>query len=259
MTDPTPSTTSSQYLVHLRRRAGISLLTVAGIFIIILLSIFVPYLLASWSVRPDKTLLRELTEAEAARGLITFLVAVSTVAIAFLLIVFISSAEETAANDLKDRFAFSKEILTSLVGILGTIIGFYFGATGQTQTQGHGAPKPLTLANLSITPPKPGKGDTVMLHATLSDGKLPYSYAIEFTPDTIKAISGTSSDGAINQAIKLEAYDPAKPLDITLRGKDDAGSSATDRWHLAATAQGQTQIHRPTAAPSHAPQHRAAR
>lgn len=58
-----------------------------------------------------------------ARGMITFLVAVSTVAIAMLTIL-----TAMLVRDFKERFAAAKEVLAILVGILGTIVGFYFGA-----------------------------------------------------------------------------------------------------------------------------------
>jgi hypothetical protein len=63
--------------------------------------------------------------AAAARGLITFLVVLITIAIALILtlLAFFSNS-----RDLKERFALGKEILTLLIGVLGTIIGFYFGS-----------------------------------------------------------------------------------------------------------------------------------
>jgi uncharacterized membrane protein YhaH (DUF805 family) len=57
-----------------------------------------------------------------ARNLITFLVAVGTIAIAFLAIL-----TAMVIREFKERFAMAKEVLTILVGVLGTIVGFYFG------------------------------------------------------------------------------------------------------------------------------------
>jgi hypothetical protein len=208
----------------------IAFLLVALAFVAILASVFWPYVV---STQP-KTLLQQLAETDTARGLITFLVAVSTVGIALTLIVWVASTG-LGLDVVKERSAFSKEVLTSLIGILGTIIGFYFGAT-QGQMHGPGTQTTLSLANLSITPPKPGKDETVTLHATFYGGQPPYSYAIRFTPDTIKEIDGQSSNGAISQIIKLDTYDPAKPLDITLEGSDAAGTISGNRIHLAAMA-----------------------
>ena len=64
---------------------------------------------------------------DGARILITFLVAVATVAIAFLAIL-----TAMVIREYKERFALAKEVLTLLVGILGTIVGFYFGTAGNS-------------------------------------------------------------------------------------------------------------------------------
>ena len=208
---------------------------VALAFVAILASVFWPYVFAS-PKNLDKTLLAELANTEAARGLITFLVAVGTVGIALILIIYVATSTGTT-EAVKERFAFSKEVLTSLIGILGTIIGFYFGAT-QDQTHGRGTSSQLTqlaLQGLSIEPSTPVKGSTATLHATLSGGQPPYNYVIRFAPDTIKEIDGSSKDGTINQAIKLDAYDPTKSLDITLEGTDSTGAISGNRVHLPAT------------------------
>ncbi len=63
-----------------------------------------------------------------ARILITFLVAVGTIAIAFLTIL-----TAMVIREYKERFALAKEVLTILVGILGTIVGFYFGTAKATK------------------------------------------------------------------------------------------------------------------------------
>jgi hypothetical protein len=239
MSDNTPPQSGSSpnlsrfYSVVATLAPILAFLFVALAFVTILSSVFWPYVFHT-PMGLDKTLLQQLSDVETARGLITFLVAVSTVGIALILIVWVASTTLSDAV-VKDRSAFSKEVMTSLIGILGTIIGFYFGATQLSGTAGHGAAQALTLASFSTTPAKPAKGETLTVHATVTGGQSPYSYTIRFrfTPDTMKEISGSTPNGTINQAI-IDAYDPAKPLDIILEVTDSAGVISGNRLHFPA-------------------------
>ena len=78
---------------------------------------------------------------EAARTLITFLVAVSTVAIAFLAILTAMVIRQL------ERFALAKEVLSILVGILGTIVGFYFGTASNNGNAANTNTQPGTTAS----------------------------------------------------------------------------------------------------------------
>ncbi len=60
-----------------------------------------------------------------ARGLITILIAFITIVVALILII---SVLFGSATDYEKRFGMGREILSIFVGILGTIVGFYFGS-----------------------------------------------------------------------------------------------------------------------------------
>jgi hypothetical protein len=77
--------------------------------------------------------LTSLAKPDTARGLITFLFAVTTVGIAVIVVlaVFLGSGSD---QELDARFQRGKDILTILIGVFGAILGFYFG-TAQQQPQ----------------------------------------------------------------------------------------------------------------------------
>ncbi len=73
--------------------------------------------------KTEPTLLDQLSDTETARGLITFIFALGVMSLA-LIIVSASFISDGSPNPSFDR---AKEVFTSLVAILGTILGFYFG------------------------------------------------------------------------------------------------------------------------------------
>ncbi|MBS0266697.1 MAG: hypothetical protein JSS02_32515, partial [Planctomycetes bacterium] len=80
--------------------------------------------LALWYGIAYQGLLNSLANVSIARGLITFVITI--VSIAFGLIV-ILSAVVLDPPDLEEHFRAGKDVLTIFVGILGTIVGYYFG------------------------------------------------------------------------------------------------------------------------------------
>ena len=124
-----PEPSWAQYVVP-------ALLTAIGLIVVgaILLALF----------KDDLRLLNRLADRSVARGLITFLIAISTVGIALILAV--STVVSTPTADDDKRFDRAKQVLTILIGVLGTIVGFYFGSTDdapatqqQVQTEGPNA------------------------------------------------------------------------------------------------------------------------
>jgi hypothetical protein len=81
----------------------------------------------------DQTFLGKLAKPEVARGLITFLIAITTVGIAIILAISTLVLSEGDAGD--KRFDRGKQVLTTLIGVLGTIVGFYFGSANESAQQ----------------------------------------------------------------------------------------------------------------------------
>ncbi len=95
----------------------------------------------------DGWFLTELADEKKARGLITFLIAITTVGIALIL-----ALSTVVLDDGPDkRFDRGKQVLTILIGVLGTIVGFYFRAANAETSQGpRSEPAALTITTETL-------------------------------------------------------------------------------------------------------------
>ena len=175
----------------------------------------------------DKNL--DLSNKEAARGMITYVVSVVTVAIGLILVM--SAAFLSGSKDLEKRFAFGKDVFTVLVGVLGTVMGFYYGQTaaagGAANTQGQG--QTIQVAAAKVNPAAPKINTEFTLTGNITGGATPYKYTVTFkNKDAITsqpAVDVVSNDGSINQKFTL-ANTPAladQPLGYTIDITDKNG------------------------------------
>jgi hypothetical protein len=198
-----------------------------GIFTIIGIVIFIVLVIGL----SRSSFLASLNNNETARGLITFLVVFTTVSIALILALY-TLVSSVTGQDLKDRFGYGKEVLTALIGILGTILGFYFASstqgTAREATRAELSPQALQVASVFISNENPKKGDTVVLSSFVSGGKPPYTYSISFNPPNIisPVTDRTSPDGVIKEEIKIpESVQKDTEFAFHITVKDSSGKS----------------------------------
>jgi hypothetical protein len=72
----------------------------------------------------------KIAQTEFARGMITLLFGVGTIIIALILTL---TAILQAGMTAEERFKYGMQILTVLIGVFGTILGFYFGSAAKTE------------------------------------------------------------------------------------------------------------------------------
>ena len=136
-----------------------------------------------------------LSKPEVARGIITFLVAAGTVSLAVLLVM--AAIMSSGSKDLEHRFAFGKEVLTLLIGILGTIVGFYYGSANENGPS-------LTISPVALSEPAPQIGGNFTLDAMIVGGAPPYTYSIKFNPpNIISDVIDQQSAGAIHHEFTI--------------------------------------------------------
>jgi hypothetical protein len=124
-------------------------------------------------------IVHDLSNVDAARGLITFIFTMGTMFIALLLVLGALLGEQP-----EETFTKGKEVLTVLIGVFGTILGFYFGTMGNGQK--------IDVAGIRIF------GNQITTHVT--GGTSPYRYSITFSDQTILPITDrVSKDGWITE------------------------------------------------------------
>ena len=146
----------------------------------------------------DKGLvLAHMGQVEFARGLITYLFAVVTIGTAVVLVVSALTSDETPANER--RFERGKEILSLLLGVFGTIVGFYFGS--EVAAKGQPTETIVNVAPLRLSASSAFAGADFTLTTYVSGGKAPYKYGIGFNRDDIKAETPVDPNGWIIKTI----------------------------------------------------------
>jgi hypothetical protein len=178
----------------------------------------------------DQEFLTSLSKKEVARGLITFLIAITTVGIAMILA--ISTLVLAPGDDGDKRFDRGKQILSVLIGVLGTIVGFYFGS--ETSTKPVTPTEQTETSSQKITTPTlpdgvANKAYQSTLQATGLTGKLKWSVKPDLPADlgldsTTGTISGTPKAAMLKATFTFTVTDSAAPpvtftKDLTLEIK----------------------------------------
>jgi hypothetical protein len=155
-----------------------------GVGIVACLLVMLLMFVISMVLLRNGSVLKDLADPANARGIITFMISFAAIGLAFLMIL-----HGLFGKSDQEQFRRAREIYAGLMGVLGTIVGFYFGSTDKPG-------QPLTLSD-----PKVMNRDFI---AQASGGTAPYRYRI--TPDTLSGMVASeeklSKDGWIQHELK---------------------------------------------------------
>lgn len=197
-------------------------LDVAALGVLVIAIVFLVFLI--YGVIGRWQVLDRLSTIEYARGLITYILAVGTMAIAMVVAIggLLSKGENAEEKaEAEKRFSRGKEILTILIGVLGTIVGFYYGSqAGENGREGLAMSTPLisTVAD-----------DKIRLTSFFHGGVPPYQYEISFkgAPESAAWKQRKGKADATGWAVEEFELVGAKPgrLTYTINVTDAKGAS----------------------------------
>lgn len=170
-----------------------------------------------------------LAQVDQARGLITFLVAVCAVAVILLTAINIFWGNNAG---FEERFKAAKDLVTMVVGVLGTILGFYFGSASSDHVLQLSFDKPASYSVVTAS-------SNIPVAATAKNGVAPFNFDLLVLDEkgdlTSKNAENKQSDKAfITQEIK--APDKAGKYSIVLLLRDTKGQQTKSSVDIVVTA-----------------------
>jgi hypothetical protein len=178
----------------------------------------------------DKGLvLIKMGQVEFARGLITYLFAVVTIGTAVVLVVSALTSDESPANER--RFERGKEILSLLLGVFGTIVGFYFGS--EVAAKGQTGETIVNVAPLRLSAASVASGADFTLTSYVSGGKAPYKYGVGFDKEDVKAETPVDANGWITKTLPAPKVPADRAVLVHVVVEDADGHSTETSTPLA--------------------------
>jgi hypothetical protein len=187
----------------------------------ILLSLFV--LIGASMAGMDHGFLASMARADLARGLITYIFAVVTIGIAVALVLStLVGPEPTDAND--GRFQRGKEVLSLLLGVFGTIVGFYFGSEASTLNK----EETFRVSTLDITPQPVGPANNITVRAVIKGGTPPFHFGVGLNSDAVETKDLAFDGGWIVKQLQLKPA-PATELSTVHVVVEDASGKRVEQ------------------------------
>lgn len=175
------------------------IIIVINYFLILLLIFGIVYALYA-----NLPVIKNLSDPSFARGLITFIIALATIGLAFIM-VFQSFSGMATDNS----FRRAREVFAGLMGVLGTIVGFYFGSSEKPSA-------PLEVAAVKFAEKQ--------LITYAAGGSHPYHYSITSTDKNFKSINGNSEEGWI-VAILEQTPIPGSQITVSVTDNKEVKAS----------------------------------
>ena len=161
-----------------------------------------------------------------ARGLITYLFAIVTIGTAVVLVLFALNEREDADGK---RFQNGKDVLGLLLGVFGTIVGFYFAS--ELSDEGRGR---LTASSVLPSSMEVEQGASLTITVAVQGGTPPYRFALALAgdlPDEYPKLA--RPDGWIIEEVMVPADTEARIQPLRVGIQDASGEETVAQTLIA--------------------------
>lgn len=203
---------------------------VVAIATLILISIFI--LIGTAIFGWDKGhVLAGMSQIEFARGLITYLFAIVTIGTAVVLVVSVLTNADSAEND--KRFERGKEILSLLLGVFGTIVGFYFGS--EISAKGAGQEQIMRVIPLRLGSATVASKAQFTLETFVSGGQSPYRYGVAVGAAAPDLNERVENNGWITVTLTAPDVTSEQKVPVKLMIRDNDGHTTEEATTIQVT------------------------
>jgi hypothetical protein len=169
--------------------SGLALLLHPVVLVTLLIVGAVVALISMATLGLDKGVLIGMARQDYARGVITYLFAIMTIGAAVVII--LSALLGRDDVHAEKRFHRGKEILSLLLGVFGTIVGFYFGAAPGASVH------EFRLSAMHVGPAAGTESGRISIEAVASGGNPPYMYGLGIDSAPVEPDKPAPDDGWI--------------------------------------------------------------
>ncbi len=158
------------------------------------------------------------TPIDESRSMLAMIFALGTITMAFCLMLgaFLSSGDDS----VKDRFAMANQVLTPLIGIMGTILGFYFGTS-----QGKTSAEPLAVVDVIVAKNTVKPGESLPVTTIVSGGQGPWEFTLTFANNAMPTVKRKVSSQHLRETIAIPTAQTGQ-LGVTVEVTDSVGATA---------------------------------
>jgi hypothetical protein len=173
----------------------------------------------------DRGVLRNMASPEYARGLITFLFAVMTIGTALVLVVSALIGSDNVASE--KQFQHGKEVFSLLLGVFGTVLGYYFGSAHRGTARSD-----LKVSEIMVLPEIRRASQEVTVRAWIVGGMCPCQYSVALGNDIPGESTDVPASGIIATQIVLRTNPGSPEVPIQLRVTDSTGREVVQKTQI---------------------------